>query len=156
MEEVKTACLAAMTRDTTAIQSRSTMNLLKLHFNANYRIHYELMISAQHGLIEIGLHFEDGPESTTRLLHFFDQYVIEIKHCLGVDFELERWTNSWGHFVEVWPLEPLTIDYARRLGARLAEIVDTLQPYLDEAVELGVASDMPRPSSGRPRFGRRA
>jgi len=37
----------------------------------------------------------------------------------------------------------------------LAEIIDTMQPFLDEAVELGVASDTPRPGSGRRRFRRR-
>jgi hypothetical protein len=144
-----------MEQDETHLQSRSTMNLLKLHFNANYRIHYELMISAADGLMEIGLHFEDGPESTARLLAYFDRFILEIKHELGPQFELERWTKSWGHCFEIWPLEPLTPKLAQKLGRRLAEIVNTLQPMLDEAVELGIAADTPRPSSGRPRFGRR-
>lgn len=155
MDAVKSACLAATTIDTTEVQSRRTMNLLKVHFNANFRIHYEVMISAQQKIIEIGLHFEDGPESTARLLEYFDRFVIEVKHDLGAEFELERWTKSWGHFYEVWPLEPLTAAFAHRIGERLAEIVDRLQPLLDGAFEIGVVADTPRPSSGRPRFGRR-
>ena len=153
--EVKSACQAGLALGPRDIHTRSTLNLLKVHFNANYRVHYELMFSAENGLIEVGLHFEDGPDSTTQLLAFFDHHVVETKHQLGTEFELERWTKSWGHFFEVWPIEPLTVAFARRLGARLAEIINTLQPLLDEAVELGIASDTPRPASGRPRFGRR-
>ncbi len=155
MDAVKAACLTALSTESEEIHTRRTMNLLKIHFNANYRIHYELMISTEQALIEIGLHFEDGPESTSQLLTFFDQFVVEVKHQLGADVELERWTKSWGHFYEVWPLEPLTAAFAQKLGRRLAEIIDTLQPLLDEAVEAGIASAIPRPATGRPRFGRR-
>ena len=130
------------------------MNLFKIHFNENFRIHYELMISSGSGLIEMGLHFEDGPDPTARQLAYFDQYVLEIKDMLGQEFELERWTKSWGHCFEIWPLEPLTVEFARRLGTRLAEIIDVLQPILDEAVELGIVADTPRPSTWRRRFGR--
>ncbi len=154
MDAVRAACIDATMVDTTDLQARRTMNLLKVHFNANYRIHYEVMISAQQGLVELGLHFEDGPESTARLLAYFDQFIVEIKHDLGAEVELERWTRSWGHIYEIWPLEPLTPAFARRMGQRLAELIDRLQPLLDEAVELGVASDVPRPATGRPRYRR--
>ena len=155
ISEVRSACFAALSVDSADAHTRGTMNLLKIHFNPNYRIHYELMISSENGLIEIGLHFEDGPESTSNLLAFFDRYVVEIKHELGADFELERWTKSWGHFFEVVPLQPLTRQFARTLGKRLSVIVEVLQPLLEEAVATGVASDTPRPASARPRFGRR-
>ena len=154
MDQVERACLAALAAERGDPHSRKTMNLLKIHFNENYRIHYELMISAENSVIEIGLHFEDGPEPTTRLLAFFDQYVLEIKHVLGEEFELERWTKSWGHCFEIWSLEPLTATFARRLGKRLAEIIDVLQPILDEAVALGIAAETPRPSTWRRRFRR--
>jgi len=155
MDEVKRACEGNLKLAGEGIHTRSTMNLLKLHFNDNYRIHYELMISAERGIIELGLHFEDGPESTTRLLEYFDRYVLEIKDSLGEEFELERWTKSWGHAFEVHALDTLTTAFARRLGLRLAEVIIVLQPILDEAVATGVASDTPRPGSGRRRFRRR-
>ena len=154
MDEVERACFVALSQDRAEAQSRKTMNLLKVHFNENYRIHYELMISAERQLIEVGLHFEDGPDPTSRQLAFFDQYVLEIKDELGEEFELERWTKSWGHCFETWPLEPLTSELAERLGKRLAEIIDVLQPILDEAVDLGIAADTPRPSTWRRRFRR--
>jgi hypothetical protein len=154
MAEVLRACQAALPPACGNAHTRSTMNLLKIHFNENFRIHYELMFSAQNGIIEVGLHFEDGPESTAKLLEFFDMRVVEIKHQLGPEFELERWTKSWGHFFEVWPIEPLTVSFARRLGARLAEIIGVVQPYLDEAFDQGFVSATPRPSTLRRRFRR--
>ena len=154
MDEVKRACAGRLKLASEDVHTRSTMNLLKLHFNDNYRIHYELMISAERGIIELGLHFEDGPDSTARLLEYFDRYVLEIKDKLGEEFELERWTKSWGHAFEVHALETLTPAFARRLGLRLAEVITALQPILDDAVVTGVASDTPRPGSGRRRFRR--
>lgn len=154
IDEVKTTCLVSLPTSFGDPHTRGTMNLLKIHFNENYRVHYELMFSAVNGIIEIGLHFEDGPDSTTRLLEFFDRHVIEIKHALGTGFELERWTKSWGHCFEIWPIEPLTTSFARRLGVRLAQIIEALQPLLDEAFELGVVSATPRPSTRSRRFRR--
>jgi hypothetical protein len=152
MDAVRDACTAALPEDRRQFRSRRTMNLLKVHFNANYRIHYEVMIVAERQLIELGLHFEDGPESTARLLEHFDRAVIEIKHALGQDVELERWTKSWGHLFEVRALEPLTPGHAQALGERLAEMIGVLQPLLDEAFEVGLAPVEPRPATGRPRF----
>lgn len=152
MDAVRDACLAALPEERRVFHSRRTMNLLKIHYNENFRIHYELMIVAERGLIELGLHFEDGPESTARLLEFFDRAVIEIKHELGQQVELERWTKSWGHLFEVHRLEPLTRDLAGSLGRRLAQMIVTLQPLLDEAFELGLVPVEPRPGSGRSRF----
>jgi len=152
MDAVRDACLAALPEERRDFRWRRTMNLLKIHYNENFRIHYELMIVAERDLIELGLHFEDGPESTARLLEHFDRAVIEIKHELGQDVELERWTKSWGHIFEVRRLEPLTRELAHELGQRLAQMIVTLQPLLDEAFELGLAPVEPRPGSGRLRF----
>ena len=146
MEAVREACREQLPAAQRQFESRLTMNLLKVHFNPNFRIHYEVMISAERGVVEIGLHFEDGPESTTRLLEHFDCHVIEIKHELGTSVELERWTASWGHIRDVWPLEPLTSSFAVSLGERLAEMIVTLQPMLDDAFERGLAPVEPGPS----------
>ncbi len=85
---------ASLPTDERALETRQTMNLLKLHYGANYRVHYEAWIAAERGWLELGLHFEDGPGSTQRLLAYFDRYIVEIKHELGAEAELERWTQS--------------------------------------------------------------
>lgn len=135
--------------------TRATLNLLKVHYQPNYRVHYEVMISAQNSVLEIGLHFEDGPESSTRLLEHFDRHILEIKHELGEQVELERWTKSWGHLFEVHELEPLTSSYGRQVAARLSRYIHTLEPMLEAAYEEGLVSREPRPSTGGRRFGRR-
>ncbi|MFW6074768.1 MAG: hypothetical protein ACOC9Y_04185 [Chloroflexota bacterium] len=135
-------------------RTRQTMNFLKVQPSPNYRIHYEAMISAQTGYLEVGLHFEDGPESTGRLLAFFDAEILAIKYELGEQSELERWTKSWGHLFEVMPLEPLTREYAERVAGRLSAYIITLQPLLNEAFDRGLVSHEPRPSRGGGRFSR--
>jgi hypothetical protein len=152
---LRDATRAGLPEQMRGFEHRATMNLLKIHYGANYRVHYEAMISSESGNIEVGLHFEDGPESTGRLLEHFDQYILEIKHGLGETCELERWTKSWGHLFEAYPLEPLTRTYVEQLAGRLAQMIIVLQPILDEAYELELVSREPRPSTGRGRFGRR-
>jgi hypothetical protein len=139
-----------------AFESRQTMNLLKVHYGANYRVHYEVWINTEKGYVELGLHFEDGPASTARLLAHFDACILEIKHELGVEAELERWTQSWGHLYELAPLEPLSDLFAERLALRLVRYIAVLQPILDEAYDLGLVPSTPHPSTFHERFrGRR-
>ncbi len=133
-------------------ETRQTMNLLKVHYGANYRIHYEVWINAERGLVEVGLHFEDGPASTERLLAHFDAAILEIKHELGAQVELERWTRSWGHLFELHEVEPLTVAFAERLAGRLVRFIDVLQPLLDEGYERGLAPRTPHPSTFHERF----
>ena len=136
-------------------ESRQTMNLLKISYGANYRIHYEAWINAELGYVEIGLHFEDGPSSTERLLRHFEANILELKDLLGTGIDLERWTQSWGHIFELHPVEPLTTGFAERLAARIALQIIILQPILDEAYELGLAPRTPHPSTVHERFRRR-
>jgi hypothetical protein len=154
-EAVSAAMRVRLPAELAAFRARSTMNLLKIQYGANYRIHYEVWVNSELGLIEVGLHFEDGPESTTRLLLYFDQYILEIKHLLGTEVELERWTKSWGHLHETHPLTPLTRELADRLADRVARMIVVLQPILEEAFQLGLVAREPRPGTGG-RFGRRA
>jgi hypothetical protein len=135
-----------------AFHARHTMNLLKIHFGENYRIHFETWINTDTGFVELGLHFEDGPESTTRLLEYFDQFVVEIKHELGTHVELERWTKSWGHLYETHPIQPLTPAFVDELAGRMARMIEVLQPILDDAYNAGLAPLTPRPSTFRRRF----
>lgn len=122
----------ALPEDLRGFQTSSTMNLLKLYYG-RYRLHYEVWADARDNQIEIGLHFEDGPESTERLIAYFDRYIVEIKHELGTDVELERWTNAWGHLFQLLPYQPLTDALVSDVAARLSRMIALLQPLLVEA-----------------------
>lgn len=123
---------ARLPGDLGAFQATATRNLVKLYYG-HPRLHYEVWANARDNHIEIGLHFEEGPESTERLIAYFDRHIIEIKHELGQQVELERWTASWGHIYELIPYQPLTDALAGDVAARLARMIAVLQPLLDEA-----------------------
>jgi hypothetical protein len=152
--EVAETARRALPPDERELATRQTMNLLKLHYGANYRVHYEVSIVIEKQYVELGLHFEDGPPSTARLLRHFDACILELKHELGPQAELERWTQSWGHLFELWPLEPLTPAFAARLAERLARYVAVLQPLLDEAYDAALVPREPHPSTFHERFRR--
>ena len=111
---------------------RANSMLLKIDYG-NDRIHYEVWTDGMRGRVEIGLHFEDGPLSTAAYLAFFDARILEIKHRLGAQVELERWTTSWGHLFESSPLPPLDRRYAKSVSDRLAQHILLLQPMVQEA-----------------------
>lgn len=155
-EEVTDRVREGLPAERQSFNARHTMNLLKIHYGANFRIHYEAWINTDTGFIELGLHFEDGPASTSKLLDHFDQHIIEIKHELGTHCELERWTRTWGHLYETLPIRPLTDDLVAEVADRLTSMIQVLQPLLDEAYATGLAPTTPRPSTFRRRFrGRR-
>jgi hypothetical protein len=106
--------------------------LLKLDYG-NDRVHYEVWADGARGRVEIGLHFEDGPASTMAYLAFFDQRIVEIKHLLGPQIELERWTTSWGHLFESEQLGRLDRRFAETVAGRLAAQIAILQPMVEEA-----------------------
>ena len=111
---------------------RSNLILLKVDFG-NPRVHYEVWCDAERRILGLGLHFEDGPVSTAAYLAYFDGLIVELKHVLGPELELERWTASWGHIYELWPLGTLTTGLAARVAARLARLIVTLQPLVEAA-----------------------
>jgi len=106
--------------------------LLKVHYG-NERVHYEVAVNGTLAVMEIGLHFEDGPLSTAAYLAHFDGELVELKHALGPRVELERWTASWGHLYEIWPLPRLDAAAGKRVAARLAALIETLQPLVEAA-----------------------
>src|SRR5215217_629756 len=115
-------------------QARAHGHLLQIHFD-NERVHYEVWPGSHRGTIEVGLHFEDGPVSTAAYLRYFDARIVELKHRLGAEVELERWTASWGHVYYLLPLAPLDGAKARQTATLLATLIDVLQPLvLDAAV----------------------
>ena len=104
-------------------------NLLKVYYG-NERIHYEVWTNSQTKTLEIGLHFEDGPVSTAAYLAHFDAHIVELKHLLGAEVELERWTSSWGHLYALLPLATLDGKLANATAERLASMIEHLQPMV--------------------------
>lgn len=122
--------------------ARPMFNLMKVAY-ANERVHYEVAIDLNHHTLEIALHFEDGPISTLGYLMYLDKRIVELKHELGHEIELERWTASWGRLYELWPLEKIDRPVADRVAARLSEYIITLQPLVEAS---GIAPER----SGQP------
>ena len=113
-------------------QHRAGMHLLKIHYG-NERVHYEVWTDGIRGQIEIGLHFEDGPVSTATYLAYFDGHIVELKHALGPQVELERWTASWGHLFEIAPLGRLDAVVVEHTARRLAALIAAAQPLVEAA-----------------------
>jgi len=122
----------ALPTDLAAFQSRAGFQLLKISYD-NDRVHYEVGVDNGRGHLELALHFEDGPVSTLAYLAHFDRRILELKHRLGPELELERWTVSWGRIYEVWPLATLDRAIADRAADRLADVITVLQPLVVEA-----------------------
>lgn len=125
-------------------RARSAFHLLKIDFGAD-KIHYEVGLDVTGGRLETALHFEDGPVSTSAYLSHFDRHLIEIKHALGWNIELERWTLSWGRLYLVHPLAPLDAAFTAESARRLAALIQAVQPIVDAA---GIPAD---PQSGERR-----
>ena len=113
-----------------SFRHRGDFNLMKVWFD-HYRVHYEVVIDQQIGMIEIGLHFEDGPASTLGFLALLDARILEIKDRLGPEIELERWTQSWGRIYDLRPLTTLNERITVPCGKRLVELITVLQPIVD-------------------------
>ena len=111
---------------------RATMSQVKIDYG-NERVHYEVWTDGQRQQLEVGLHFEDGPISTAAYLTYFDAHIVELKHELGPQLELERWTPSWGHLYELSPLAKLDDAAAERVARRLAALIVALQPLVEAA-----------------------
>jgi hypothetical protein len=123
---------SALPPELAGFRQRTSMALLKIDYG-NERVHYEVWTDGARNRVEVGLHFEDGPASTAAYLAFFDGRIVEIKHRLGWEIELERWTLSWGHLFESIPLVPLDRAFAAHVAARLSRQIALLQPMVVEA-----------------------
>ncbi len=96
----------------------------------HYRVHYEVVLDQQINMIELGLHFEDGPASSLAFLALLDKRILEIKDRLGPDVELERWTQSWARIYELRPLETVDEAVCEACATRLATMIAYLQPIV--------------------------
>ena len=131
-EDITRYLRVELSPDLRDFQIRQTPYLMKLYY-LNERVHFEVWVDPGRQQIEIGLDFEDGAESTTAYLAFFDEHIVEIKERTGPALELERWTKTWGHFVEVYPIDPITRERALMIADRMVIFMTVLQPLIEEA-----------------------
>lgn len=113
------------------VRSVQAPHLLKVYYTRP-RLHYEVWVNGRDRHIEVGFHFEEGPEETERLLRWLDHHILELKHELGPETELERWTVSWGHVYQHLPYQPLTEELARVVATRLARFITVIEPLVRE------------------------
>jgi hypothetical protein len=97
---------AELSDDLRDFQLRQTPFLMKVYYQ-NERVHFEVWV--------------------------FDKRIVEIKEQTGPSLELERWTKTWGHFVEVYPIDPLTRERALFIAERMVTFISVLQPMVEEA-----------------------
>lgn len=147
-DAVVTATRGELPAELLGFRIRANTMLLKLDFG-NERIHFEVWPDSWRNHVEVGLHFEDGPASTAAYLAYFDGRIVEIKHLLGLQIELERWTLSWGHLFETLPLRRLDRPFAQTVGKRLAVQIALLQPMVAEAAIPAERRDATAPRRGR-------
>lgn len=100
------------------------------------RLHYEVWSLRRRNLLELGLHFEHRNQSlNARLLKHFDAYAVAIKAELGEQVEVEPWDKGWAKVYETLPLEPFEPLYLRKVAARMAQMIEYLQPILARAMD---------------------
>jgi hypothetical protein len=145
---IVTDARANLSPELAGFRHRANSMLLKINYG-NDRIHYEVWPDGARGHVEIGLHFEDGQASTAAYLTFFDARIVEIKHLLGPEIELERWTASWGHLFASEPLGRLDRNFAQSVARRLAAQIAVLQPMVEEAAIPLESRDQAQAKRGR-------
>jgi hypothetical protein len=123
---------ARLPRELREFRHRGDFNLMKVWFD-HYRVHYEVVIDQQINKIELGLHFEDGPASSSAFLALLDRRILEIKDRLGPGIELERWTQSWVRIYELRPLTAIDDAVTQECADRLALMIGYLQPIIAES-----------------------
>ena len=128
-DRIVTQLRRSLPEELAPFQSRAMFQILKISYD-NDRIHYEVGVDNGRRQLEIALHFEDGPASTMAYLAHFDRHILELKHRLGPEIELERWTVSWGRIYDTWPLATLDRAIADRAASRMVDLITVLQPLV--------------------------
>ena len=110
-------------------QTASRAWLVQLYYDSP-TIHYEVWnLGERRGRLELGLHCESRDhELNARLLDGMLAHLFEIKAKLGPSFEAEPWDKGWTKVYETIPLEPFNSDYLERVAARVAQMIDVLEP----------------------------
>ncbi|MDX1415013.1 MAG: hypothetical protein R3293_12530 [Candidatus Promineifilaceae bacterium] len=125
--------IAALPANLQNIQVRQPFRWLVQFHYGEPRLHYEVARSQRRNGWELGFHCESRDKRLNRfLLDGFRRNLFEIKDTIGDKIEAEMWDRGWTKIYEVYPDESLTMDYQRRVGQRLAEIISCLHPFYVE------------------------
>jgi hypothetical protein len=103
---------------------------MKFHYGRP-QTHYEAWYHSGKGRIEVGLHFEGGPELNQAGLKFFRDHMVEVKGGLP-HAELEPWDRGWTRLYETFPAGSLDHEALAATARRVADYVIILQPLLDQ------------------------
>jgi hypothetical protein len=141
-----------------SFQARIRFVFLQVYFD-HPSLHYEVWPQKKTGRIEIGLHFEGEAETNYRWAAVLAERMPEVQAALGPAMELEEWTSSWTRLHHTLPMGTLGEDEADEAAQRLAALIQTMEPMLEECRPLlGQApapSPRPAPTRGRPWHARR-
>jgi hypothetical protein len=118
-------------RASVPVHGAARSNLAKFWCTPPQTIHFELWLHHGRNLIELGLHFEDEPDVNDRLFKYFSGCLLEIQEELGDSVWVEQWDKGWSRLYEVRPMYPLSDERIADTAARLCEMIQCLQPYLD-------------------------
>jgi hypothetical protein len=97
--------------------------------------HYEVWLRRAAGRVELGLHFESRDRAANaRMLEWFADELGWIKAELGERTEAEPWDRGWTRVHQTLPIpEPLSAGFQAELAARLARMIELLEPLRRDA-----------------------
>jgi hypothetical protein len=140
-----------------SFQTRVRFTLLQVYFD-HPSLHYEVWPQKKTGRIEIGLHFEGEGETNYRWAAVLAERMPQVQATLGPAMELEEWTPVWTRLHHTLPMGALDEAEASEAAQRLAALIQTMEPILEECRPLLGQAPAPslRPAPrGRPWHARR-
>jgi len=114
-----------------SFQARVRFTLLQVYFDQP-SLHYEVWPQKKTGRIEVGLHFEGEGETNYRWAAVLAERMPQVQAALGPAMELEEWTPAWTRLHHTLPMGPLDEAEANEAAERLAALVRTMEPILEE------------------------
>jgi hypothetical protein len=115
-----------------AFQVRPQGRLLKLWYDPDPRIHYEVALYERTQQLELGLHFEADPARNEWLRRQFVARLIELKWALGNGVEVEPWDRGWARVYETHPFAPLDEPRLEEFAPRMAAFIEAVQSMYQE------------------------
>jgi len=140
-----------------SFQARIRFAFLQVYFD-HPSLHYEVWPQKKTGRIEIGLHFEGEGETNYRWAAVLAERMPQVQAALGPAMELEEWTPAWTRLHQTLPMGALDEGEANEAAQRLAALIQTMEPILEECRPLLGQALVPslRPAPrGRPWYVRR-
>ena len=104
-------------------------SLTKFYYNQP-SFHYEVWIQKRRKEIELGLHFENGPDNNLAQLDLIREKADQIHGSLGNEVELHEWDRGWTRAHATLELDPIDCDFPVEISFRLSAMIQTLEPIL--------------------------